>query len=116
MVGTSIANHVDQSVVGDIIYKPTYLIAVCFEDYFKLCFGIYRPDCSTVGIDEGFINVGSDIVQPDFLPRPFKSCRRRSIDQCFQKRYFGLTQERGLFFYILFCSSAGWSHMIYIIN
>src|SRR5215217_497269 len=90
MIRTTITDYIDQAVGSDIIYKPRDLIGMSFNYYFKICFRIYYSDRSSIVINEAFINVRFQVIQPHFLSGIFKSGRRWIVDIFLKKleRFF----------------------------
>ena len=88
MIASSVANDCDNTIISNIIHKPTNLITVCFDDHFVGFAWIDRSDGCPIGIYHDFIYIGFDIVDPYLLSCPLKSGRRRHVDEFFKECNF----------------------------
>ena len=85
MVGTTIADNIDEAITGNIIYKPRDLIGMGFYHYLVLSFRVDDANCSTIIIYVMLIDKRLDIIEPQFLTFPFKTSGRRIIDIGFEE-------------------------------
>ena len=60
MVATSIADDINKSIFRDEIYKPTYLIAVCFDNNIVITTWIDSRYSASVGIYKDLIHIWGD--------------------------------------------------------
>ena len=73
VVAASVALQVDVSVGGDVVNKVADLIGVCFDHHLVGSVGIDHSNYRSVGVDDVFVDVRADVVQPQLLPAAFES-------------------------------------------
>src|SRR5690606_14133631 len=71
MIATTISNHINQTVVRDVIHIPGNLIGMSFYNYFILCFWVYNSHCTTISIGNKLVYIRFYVVHPQFLTVPF---------------------------------------------
>ena len=71
MVAASVANYINQTVVGDVVDIPRNFVRVPFDNYPVFCLGIDDPNRCAIGIGYKGIYIGLKVVHPEFLTLAF---------------------------------------------
>lgn len=71
VVGSTITNHMNEAILGDVINEPGNFIGVAFDYDIKAGSRIDDSVCGTIIINFPLIYVGLEVFQPDFLATSF---------------------------------------------
>src|SRR5579872_268793 len=85
VIGTAIADHIDQAITGNVIHKPGDLIGMCFDNYFVFGFRVDNTYSRTIIIYVMIVNVWFQILQPKLLTLPFETGWRGVVDIFFEE-------------------------------
>ncbi|MNT30100.1 hypothetical protein D3C72_1658780 [compost metagenome] len=62
VIRTTVTNHIDQSIFGNVIDKPRNLIRMSLYNDLVLCFWIDYPHSCTVVVNKCIIDIGLQII------------------------------------------------------
>src|ERR1700761_7923629 len=79
MIGTAIADNVNEPIAGNVVYKPRNFIGVGFNYYFVWCILIDDAYSSAIVIYIMLVDIRFQVIKPKFLAFPFKACWRRVV-------------------------------------
>ena len=71
MITSPIANHINHTFIGDIIYIPRNFICMTLNNDLILRFRVYDRNRTAIGISDELINIRLQIAHPYLLPFPF---------------------------------------------
>ena len=67
-IGAPVADHVDVTVVRDVVHEPGDLVGMGFDHHLVIFPGIDGAHGGAVDIAGIFIDIRLDVIQPDLLP------------------------------------------------
>src|SRR6056297_2780556 len=80
VVRSTIPAQVDKTFWRNVMYEPTDLVGVGFNNYFVIVARVDDPSNRTVGVGNVVVDIGSQVFQPHLLAAILETRRRGIVD------------------------------------